>query len=133
MSRLTLAAALGFAAALPASAQDIDCDNAMAQSELTQCAYEEWQAQDAALNAHWADAMAVMQAIDADLPEDERGAADLLRKGQKAWISFRDDACAAEGYVMHGGSAEPMLVYGCMARLTEARAEDLRLIAETGY
>ena len=105
----------------------------MAQSELTQCAYEEWQAQDAALNAHWTDAMAVMQAIDADLPEDERGAADLLRKGQKAWISFRDDACAAEGYVMHGGSAEPMLVYGCMARLTEARAEDLRLIAETGY
>ncbi|TXH96313.1 MAG: DUF1311 domain-containing protein [Pseudorhodobacter sp.] len=77
--------------------------------------------------------MAVMQAIDADLPEDERGAADLLRKGQKAWISFRDDACAAEGYVMHGGSAEPMLVYGCMARLTEARAEDLRLIANTGY
>jgi uncharacterized protein YecT (DUF1311 family) len=100
---------------------------------LTQCARDDWQAQDAALNAAWAKAMAVMQAVDADLPAGERGAADRLRKGQRAWISFRDEACAAEGYLMHGGSAEPMLVYGCMARLTEARTGDLRLIAEAGY
>lgn len=119
--------------ASPALAEDLGCPNAMDQSTLNQCAHDDWQAQDAALNAAWADAMAVMKSIDADLPEVERGAADRLRKGQKAWISFRDDACAAEGYLMHGGSAEPMLVYGCMARLTEARAQDLSLIAEAGY
>lgn len=105
----------------------------MAQSELNQCAYDDWKAQDKALNAVWVKAMAVMKAVDADLPEEERGAADRLRKGQKAWISFRDDTCAAEAYIMHGGSAEPMLVYGCMARLTEARTEDLRFIADAGY
>ena len=117
----------------PVLAAGEGCANAMAQSELTQCAHDDWQAQDAALNAAWAKAMAVMQAVDADLPAGERGAADRLRKGQRAWISFRDEACAAEGYLMHGGSAEPMLVYGCMARLTEVRTGDLRLIAEAGY
>lgn len=132
MNRLTLAAAFALAAA-PSFAQDQDCPNAMAQSELNQCAFDDWKTQDAALNAVWAEAMSVLKAVDADLPEDERGAADLLRKGQKAWISFRDDSCAAEAYVMHGGSAEPMLVYGCMARLTEARTQDLRFIADAGY
>ena len=72
----------------------------------------------------------MMKDIDTGLPRDQRGAATFLRDGQRAWITFRDAACAAEGYLMHGGSAEPMVIYGCYARLTETRAADLWMVAE---
>lgn len=116
-----------------ALAQDVDCANAMAQMELTYCAEQDWLAADEALNVAYGEAKALMQQIDADLPKAERGAEVYLRDAQRAWIGFRDAACVAEGYVMHGGSAEPMLIYGCRARLTEQRAEDLRLLTEQPY
>lgn len=115
---------------LALNAQEIDCDNAMAQQDLNACAYADWQAADAELNAAYQRARAVLQAIDAELPAGERGGEAQLKTGQRAWIPFRDAACAAEAYVMHGGSAEPLLLYGCMARLTEQRSADLRLLAD---
>ena len=126
-------AGLGFVAALiafPAVAQEVDCATAEAQVELTYCAEQDWLAADADLNAAYAVARKRMQAIDADLEADQRGAADYLRDGQRAWVTFRDEACAAEGYMMHGGSAEPMVIYGCRARLTEQRTADLQAMVE---
>ena len=117
-----LAAAL---IAFPALAQEVDCANAMAQSELNQCAYADWQAADARLNLAYKRAMALLKEWDAGLPPEERGGAEALRNAQRAWITFRDEACAAEGYAMKGGSAEPLLVYGCMRRLTEERTNHL--------
>lgn len=131
---LILAVGLAGAACVgPALGQEVDCANAMAQMELTYCAEQDWMAADEALNAAYGEAKALMQQIDADLPKAERGAEAYLRDAQRAWISFRDAACAAEGYAMHGGSAEPMLVYGCRARLTEQRTEDLQLLTEQPY
>lgn len=123
----------GGASAGPALGQDVDCAKAVAQMELTYCAEQDWLAADEALNAAYGEAKALMQQIDADLPKAERGAAVNLRDAQRAWISFRDAACAAEGYAMHGGSAEPMLIYGCRTRLTEQRTEDLQLLTEQPY
>lgn len=126
-------AGLGWVAALiafPAVAQEVDCATAEAQVELTYCAEQDWLAADADLNAAYGAARAMMQGIDADLPAAERGAADFLRDGQRAWVTFRDATCAAEGYAMHGGSAEPMVIYGCRARLTQQRAADLAAMAE---
>jgi uncharacterized protein YecT (DUF1311 family) len=117
-----LAAAL---IASPALAQEVDCANAMAQSELNQCAYADWEAADAQLNLAYKRAMALLKEWDAGLPPEERGGAEALRNAQRAWITFRDEACAAEGYAMKGGSAEPLLVYGCMRRLTEERTNHL--------
>ena len=111
-------------------AQDLDCANAMAQTELTFCAEQDWMAADTDLNDAYGSARDVMRQIDSELPQSERGAEMNLTEGQRAWIVFRDKICAAEGYVMHGGSAEPMLVYGCRARLTRVRAEDLRQMAQ---
>lgn len=116
--------------AAPAGAQQLDCDNAEAQTEMTACAELDWQQADEVLNGVYGVAMDAMQQIDAELPEDEKGAAANLKQGQLAWITFRDATCAAEGYAMHGGSAEPMVVYGCRARLTEQRAQDLELMAQ---
>ena len=66
----------------------------------------------------------------ADLPQAERGGAEKLREAQRAWIPFRDAACAVEGWPMRGGSAEPLLVYGCLTKLTEQRISDLEGLLE---
>ena len=124
---------LGYVAALiadPALAQDVDCATAEVQMELTYCAEQDWLAADADLNAAYGVARKLMQDIDADLDAAEQGAADYLRDGQRAWVTFRDATCAAEGYTMHGGSGEPMVIYGCRTRLTEQRTADLEAMAE---
>ncbi len=111
---------------LPAAAQDVDCANAVTQMDMNQCAYADWEAADAELNAVYGQAMALLKTWDTDLPADEKGGADALKAAQRAWITFRDKACEAEGYAMKGGSAEPLLVYGCMRQLTEERVGHLQ-------
>ena len=115
-----------------APAQGVDCGNAMAQAELTFCAEQDWNGADDDLNDAYKAAMAVMKAVDADLPADQQGAAAHLKAAQRAWVTFRDEACAAEGYMMHGGSAEPMVIYGCRAGLTRERATGLWHLAGQG-
>lgn len=115
---------------LPAAAKEIDCASAMAQADLNQCAYQDWEAADADLNAAYRDAMALLADWDAGLPANEQGGARALKDAQRAWITFRDMACKAEGYAMKGGSAEPLLVYGCMRLLTEERTAHLTGMVE---
>lgn len=118
------------AAAAPAAAQQVDCATAEVQVELTYCAEQDWNAADAELNTAYGAAKAVLQQIDDGLPAEEQGAVANLRDGQRAWVAFRDATCAAEGYAMHGGSAEPMVIYGCRARLTRQRTADLQAMAQ---
>ncbi|WP_447754770.1 lysozyme inhibitor LprI family protein [Sphingopyxis fribergensis] len=121
---------------LSATAADpeIDCDNAMAQFELNACAYKEFERADAAMNAQWKLTSARMKEIDKDFDrtQDNRpGYFDTLLAAQRAWLTYRDQHCASEGYTMRGGSAEPMVISGCQAQLTEARTKQLKeLIAE---
>jgi len=122
--------AAGITVPLAVRAQQFDCSQAGSQNELTWCAEQDWVARDAELNRVYHQARALMQQIDADLPPSERGAEVTLRDAQRGWITFRDAACEAEGYLFHGGTAEPMIVYGCRARLTQARTEDLRALLE---
>lgn len=128
--RLTWLGCVASLAAAPALTQDVDCANAEVQVEMTYCAEQDWLTADADLNPAYAVARKLMQGIDADLEASQRGAADYLLDGQRAWVTFRDATCAAEGYTMHGGSAEPMVIYGCRARLTKQRTADLEAMAE---
>jgi uncharacterized protein YecT (DUF1311 family) len=116
--------------ALPAAAQEVDCATAMAQVDLNACAYQDWEEADVILNAAYKQAMAVMEEWDANLPKDERGGAQALKEAQRAWITFRDKTCEAEGYAFKGGSAEPLLVYGCMRALTIERTNHLTGMVE---
>ena len=106
---------------LPAVAQTQSCANAQNQMELTNCAYQEWQVADAELNAVYPRVMAILKAQDADLDPIQQGGPEALRDAQRAWITFRDKTCEAEGFAMRGGSAEPMVVAGCLRFLTEER------------
>ena len=129
MPRDAMIFAIGLAAGLaivsPVLAQEIDCLTAEAQSDLNTCAERDWRAADDELNAAYGVAKVRMAEIDAGLPVAEQGASRNLREAQRAWITFRDAACTAEGYGFHGGSMEPLVVFGCLARLTAARAGDL--------
>lgn len=121
--------------ALAAAAQDpeIDCDNAMVQFELNACAYKEYERADAAMNAQWKVTAAHMKEIDADFDrsQDNRpGYFDTLLAAQRAWLTYRDQHCASEGYTMRGGSAEPMVISGCQTQLTEARTKQLQDLLE---
>ena len=112
--------------ALPAAAQELDCDNAMAQQELNACAYRAWEAADADLNDAYKVAIAAMKDMDANMPDDLQGAEEALRVAQRAWVAYRDANCVVAGFPMHGGSAEPLLIYGCMDQMTVDRTAELR-------
>lgn len=109
--------------------QAVDCDAPQVQMEMTYCAELAWQAADKDLNAAYAKAVAAMRRIDADLPADMKGAVETLREAQRAWIAYRDKACAAYGFLARGGSMEPMLIYGCYADLTTNRTGELEQLA----
>lgn len=127
---MALALMAGAAAVQAQDAADVDCTDAQTQQDMNACAEQDWMDADADLNTAYGEAKAIMQLYDEDLPKSEKGAEANLRAAQRAWVTFRDAACAAEGYAMHGGSAEPLLIYGCRARLTQQRAAELRMLAE---
>jgi uncharacterized protein YecT (DUF1311 family) len=126
--RLTLALCL-----LPcaAAAQDVDCANAMTQLEMNSCAAQDWQAADVDLNAAYAAAITVMQDSDNTFPAEGKTEEARLRDAQRAWVAFRDAACESAGYPMRGGSAEPLLTYGCMLDLTIQRTDALNSLIES--
>lgn len=129
MTRAALLAVLLAALPCAAAAQDVDCAKAEAQVELTYCAEQDWNAADARLNEAYKIAISAMKGIDLNLDAADRGAEAALRAAQRAWLTFRDQTCAAEGWAMHGGSAEEMVIYSCRARVTADRADELANMA----
>lgn len=119
---------------LPSLAQEepeVDCGNAMAQIELNICADRDYQAADAELNAAYGQAMAAAREMDdsvRDMGEQYVGAADALKRAQRAWIGYRDGQCELAGFEARGGSMEPMLVSGCLADLTRKRTAELKAL-----
>ena len=115
----------------PVQAQtSVDCSNPVSQVEMTYCAERDWMEADAALNKVYGLAMAKMRETDGYLPDNLKGAADALRDAQRAWIPYRDKACAAYGYLARGGTLEPQLIYACRADLTRARVGELEDLAK---
>jgi len=108
-------AVLGAPGAAMAQAWDCTDIGSLPQQGINFCLAEEYAEWDAELNR-------VFRVVIAQLgPADE----ETLRVGQRAWITYRDNACEVEASAMRGGSGEAMLRYGCLARLTERRARDL--------
>lgn len=111
-------------------AQDVDCDTAETQQDMNFCAEQDWQVADADLNDAYGAALALMQEIDTVTEPMGDTEEERLRTAQRAWVDYRDAACDVAGYAMRGGSAEPLLIYGCMAALTEERTAGLRSLVE---
>ena len=110
-----------------------DCRDPISQSDMTQCAAQSFVRADKALNAQWKRTLAAMKAADAGYdrqPGDTSSSAGLLLQSQRAWLQYRDAQCRLQSYAMRGGSAAPMIDYGCKARLTTARTRQLADVAE---
>jgi uncharacterized protein YecT (DUF1311 family) len=120
--------------AAPAFAEgesDVDCANATAQRDLNACAYQEYEAADVELNAVYRQAVTAAGNIDKELDGADVGAGEALKKAQRAWIAYRDGQCELAGFQARGGQAEPMLVSGCLAALTQKRTAELKEFLET--
>jgi uncharacterized protein YecT (DUF1311 family) len=111
--------------------QEARCDNPIAQSDMTRCEISRFEAADRAMNRQWKTTLARMREYDRSPEGDGRpGYADQLLQAQRAWLAYRDAHCRSDGYRMRGGSAEPMLVAGCRAELTDVRRKQLAHLAE---
>ncbi|TCD14969.1 lysozyme inhibitor LprI family protein [Oricola cellulosilytica] len=128
------AAVAGMACALiaPATAQDWDCTKAddLPQQGMNWCAMRDYEAADRALNEAWPKIRARMKEVDSWQEDRLKGAEAALLKSQRAWIDYRDGQCEVEGFYARGGTLEPLIVSGCLARMTRKRTEELLLLME---
>ena len=85
------------AVSIAAADDDVDCNNAMAQQDMNHCAYLDYEAADAELNAVWKEARKAAKELDAELSDDLKGADKALLAAQRAWITYRDSQCELAG------------------------------------
>ncbi len=121
--RLILTLLLLTFSTIPALAQELDCENAMTQTDMNICALQEFEAADAELNTHYQAAIALTKGYDQDT--EVSGNEEALRESQRAWVEYRDTACRSETLLSEGGTIQPLLISSCMTRLTLRRSEDL--------
>ena len=125
-SVIVAAAGLGAPFAPAQEESQVDCENAMAQSDMNFCANKDYEAADKELNAVYRKTVATMKDTDKDLGainENYVGAVDALN-------DYRDGQCELAGFEARGGSMEPMLVSGCLADLTKKRTAELKGLTE---
>ncbi len=88
---------------------------------------------DAMLNSNYKTVMAEAKRMDAGrLPAKQSlpGSAVALRDMQRAWITFRDKACAFEGTRWGGGSGQGPATVGCLMQQTARQALDLQTFGD---
>jgi uncharacterized protein YecT (DUF1311 family) len=132
MRILTIAAALpllaGVAFADVAPPPKPNCDDAMSNHEMRQCADAEFKAADKELNAVYQRALKFMRETYGKEEIRQAGGQDPsadLRDAQRKWVAFRDANCRSMGTQMLGGSGQATIVAGCVAAMTKERAKEL--------
>ena len=100
---------------------DTSCQGTGDQTEITDCYAREFRKTDAQLNAVY---KSLLVALDAEHQT-------LLRKAQRAWLTFRDADCNLDASEALHGSMEGMLVFMCMDAMTEKRIKDLQSLNES--
>ncbi|WP_045023525.1 lysozyme inhibitor LprI family protein [Rhizobium nepotum] len=131
VQKLHAAAALLFLAVGPALADDApDCTSPQTQTDMTECAGEDYEKADRQLNAEYQKVRKQLAERDRSAEESDKGATDALITAQRAWVAFRDANCDAFGFQARGGTMEPMLVSACLADMSSKRADELRQFSE---
>lgn len=118
---------------LLAAQPQVDCDNAVTQTDMNICAAREYEQADRGLNAAWDRATRQAKAVDADRAArgEQGGVSDRLLRAQRAWLTFRDAHCDAISHRYRGGSIQPLIQSDCLTRITRARTEQLHELSES--
>ena len=96
------------------------CADAGTQAALNACAYDGFLDASAAISHQ-------LRQVESVLQPAQRTA---WRRVQKAWLTFRTEACRFESSAVKHGSASPMVQWQCATRMTRQRSADLsRLLA----
>ncbi len=114
-------------AAIPAAAQNIDCNKASSTVEINFCADKDYQAADKALNAAYAMALKYVRSRDLEKPYDAKSFEAALKNAQRAWVAYRDADCKdLVAQEWSGGSGTTSAILGCMTEKTMQRTKDLK-------
>ncbi len=105
-----------------------DCKAPQTQIAMNFCAKLDFEASDKKLNTAYVAARKYMKNFDTNVPEGSRDGVNLLLQAQRAWIDYRDKACASEGYLSQGGTIQPLIIFECKSQLTDRRTKDLLAI-----
>jgi uncharacterized protein YecT (DUF1311 family) len=96
-----------------ASAQ---CKDAVSTKDMQDCMDNEWKKSDGELNRIYQDSLKKLKS--------EQAA--LLKKAQRAWLSYRDAQCEADYKMLAGGTAAPLALTQCRINLTQQRTRTLK-------
>lgn len=113
------------------AAEPVDCNRAGTTPQLESCAERDYAHADAELNRVYRRARAALRTV-AATDDADRAPDILLRDAQRAWIAFRDDACAAEAARFSASDSARLARTRCKERLTTRRVLDLRLLVGAG-
>lgn len=105
-----------FAAPETQISQTVQCKPDGNTLEMRKCASDQYQIADQKLNQTYQKLMGQLS------PERKK----RLIEAQRAWISFRDKTCSFEASEVLGGTAEPLFLTQCLAKVTQQRVQDLQ-------
>ncbi|MBS0057056.1 lysozyme inhibitor LprI family protein [Yersinia sp. Marseille-Q3913] len=94
----------------------LDCNNAMTQLDMNQCANSEYKKADTELNRTYKQVLAKTSVA-------QRA---LLKSAQLTWIKYRDADCTFQSSATEGGSVHPMIISACLTHKTEERTAQLK-------
>ncbi|OPH11436.1 lysozyme inhibitor LprI family protein [Cylindrospermopsis raciborskii] len=106
-----------------AIAQFSDCQKAVTQAQLNQCAAINAKTADQKLNDAYNKVLAIYKG---------KRQAKLLIAAEEAWIKYRDASCAFSRSRVEGGSIMPMVYLNCLERLTKERTQELEIYQKEG-
>ena len=91
------------------------CDKARTQADLNNCVAAQLAVEDKKLNQSYRDFQRLLNSSEKK----------ELKAVQLSWIDFRDKACQFSASPVHGGSAYPMALNGCLTTYTQQRRVQL--------
>lgn len=113
--RLVASTVLAASLALATPGIAVAACQGVTQMDLNACAGDDLKASDTAMNLAYG---RLMKRIG---PRAQAA----LKDAQRAWLPYRDKTCLLESLPVEGGSAQPMVEAGCLAKVTDERTKVL--------
>jgi uncharacterized protein YecT (DUF1311 family) len=110
-----------------AQVADDPCKTQSTTLEINECARLVLAEKDKELNSAYQRVLATLVRRDKDDPTDYETARKEFVAGQRAWIQFRDNDCAAKYSLNAQGSIRTVTYLVCVTEHTEQRTRGLRL------